>query len=218
MDGAVRISIRKLLVLALAVTCLGAGYLVHDAGGSSPGRLVGKPVHAKKLTLSDLMLAASTATGIHMRYQGLTTGVVDANHVNEIPIDSLQFGVGRGISSPAGGARGASAPNISEITLSRQSDKYSAPLLNLAIRGTVTGATNPAVSLYFTNLSGPGGTPFDYMRIDLQQVLVSGFSLSSGGDTPNESVSLNFAAAMTFTTHIPAGTTQTVTYNLTTKV
>jgi type VI secretion system secreted protein Hcp len=216
MDGALRGSIRKLLALTLAVTCLGVGYLVHDVGGSAPGRPVVERVPTKKLTPADLMLAASTASNIHLRYDGVTSGVVDANHLNEIPIDSLQFGVGRAISSPGSG-RTVSPPNISEITLSHTTDKYSAKLLNLSLRGTVGAGTSPTAALFLTNMQGPGGTYFDYMRITLQQVLISGFSLSTGGSLPSESISLNFAGVMTFETHLPSGTTQSVTYNVTTQ-
>lgn len=215
MDVALRSSIRKLLVLALAVTCLGAGYLVHGGGGSSPGRLVGKPVHEKKLTLGDMILAANTAQGIHLRFQGLTSGTVDANHANEIPLDSLSFGVARQISGGPGSERNGGRPSISEITVNHQADKYSAGLLNLALRGQPTSGSNPTATLYLTNLTGPGGAPFDYMKIDLQQVLISQYSLSSGStENPTESFSLNIGGVITFTTHYPAGTAQTVTYNI----
>jgi type VI secretion system secreted protein Hcp len=215
MDGALRSSIRKLLALMLAVTCFGVGFLVHEVGGSAPGRPVVERVPKKTLTPADLMLAASTANNIHLRYDGVTSGVVDANHLNEIPIDAISFGVARGISS-IGSGRTVSPPSVSEINLSHTTDKFSAKLLNLSLRGAVAG-TSPTAALFFTNLDGPGGTYFDYIKITIQQVLISGFQLSSGGGTPNESISLNFAGAMTFTTHIPSGATQTVSYNLTTQ-
>ena len=115
MAGAFRHSIRKLLVVTLAVRCLGVGYLVRGVDGSA-GRPAVEAVPEKKLTASDLMLAASTANEIHLRYQGVTSGVVNADHLNEIPADSLQFGVARAISPPGPGGRNVGAPSISEIT------------------------------------------------------------------------------------------------------
>ena len=212
MDLALRSSIRKLLVVALIVTALAVGYIAHSGGGASPARPLGGPVATKKLSAADLLLAASTAQGLHMRYTGITTGALNASHTNDIPLDSFQFGLSRAVSL-GGAGRSVGKASVSEITLSHQTDKYSMPLLSASLKGT-----NATANLYFTNLAGVGGAPFDYLEIDLGQTLISGFSMSSGGDNPSESISLNF---VTITFHYKiAGTTtvQTVQYNLATQV
>jgi type VI secretion system secreted protein Hcp len=207
-------SIRRALVIALVVTALGAGYFVRGLGGHATARPPAPApaaVKTRKFSAADLLLAASTAQGIHMRIPGITTGALNAAHSNDIPLDSFQFGVGRGI-GPAASGHAASKPSVSEVTVTHQLDNFSIPLLNQALRGG-----NNMVIIYFTDLSGPGATPFDYLEADLGTTLVSGYSMSSGGDKPSESVSLNFTT-MTFKFKVSgSATVQTVSYNLTTQ-
>jgi len=106
------------------------------------------------------------------------------------PAQSFQFGVGRGISSPVGDGRDrdASAPSLSEITLTKVWDRYSALLQFEAIAGDAL----PTVRLIFTD-----GGKIELGRIVLHDVLLSGSSWSYGGGDPrlngSESLSLNFA-------------------------
>ncbi len=211
MDVAIRTSIRKLLVAALVVAALGVGFAVGGRSSAASRHSATAPAATKKYSVSDLLLAASTAQGIHLHYAGITTGAVTADHANDVPISSFQFGVSRAFSNPLGGTRTGGQPSVSEITLTHQTDKFSLPLLNQSLRGN-TGAN---ASLFFTDLSGAGGTPFDFLQIDLTQTLLSSFSMSSGGDTPSESFSLNFIT-MAFRYRISGGATQTVAYNLAT--
>jgi type VI secretion system secreted protein Hcp len=198
----------------VVVAVLNVGYVV---GGDSaaPARGHGRPVLAAKLTPAQLILTASTATGIHLRYTGITTGPALPTHDNDIPIDSFQFGVGRSVSSPAaGGVRTAGTPSVSEITLTHTTDAFSVALLKAALKGAAPGAT---ANLYLTDMSGPGSTLVDY-EIDLGQTLLSSFSMSSGGGNPSESFSLNFVT-MTFKYRVPGTTTiQTVSYNIATGI
>ena len=215
MNGAGRILIRKLSVAVLVVTALGVGYVADGVGGSSSDHAATAPATAKKFTGADLLRIASkgpvgpnTFPGntIHMRFTGITTGTPAANHSTDIPVSSFQFGVGRAISSSP---HTAAKPSISEVTLTHTTDAYSTRLLNSALRGTST-ATSPVVTLFFT-ATGTSG-PYDYLVVTLTNVLVSGYSVSSGGEIPSESISLNFVK-MTLTSRFPQGTTQTVTYD-----
>ena len=68
------------------------------------------------------------------------------------------------------------------------------------------------VVLYFTDTKNKPNA--NYLQIELENVLISGFSMSSGGDKPTESISLNFTK-ITYRSTI--GTTeQVVSYNLAT--
>jgi type VI secretion system secreted protein Hcp len=202
------------LAAGALLTAALVGYSPHATGPSLGHAPIGAPPATKILTSADLLLAASTAQGIHLRYAGITTGPLDANHDNDIPIQSFQFGVDRSISSPAGGGtRTASTPSVSEITLTHATDSFSLPLLKAALKGAAPGRT---ANLYFTDLSGAGGAPFDFLEIDLGQTLLSSFSMSSGGSVPFESFSLNFVT-MTFTYRISGTTTvQKLSYNIAT--
>jgi type VI secretion system secreted protein Hcp len=104
-----------------------------------------------------------------------------------IEVNSFQFGVGRGISSPTGGSadRESSAPSVSEITITKDQDSSTGPLLTAALQGE-----GVAVIIDFVKTSQ--GQLAKYMEYKLTNTLISGWSTSSGGDRPSESVSLNF--------------------------
>jgi hypothetical protein len=130
----IRAVVKCALVAGALLTAALVGYSTHPTGPSIGHAPIGAPPATIRLTSADLLAAASTAQGIHLRYSGITTAPLDANHDNDIPIQSFQFGVGRNISSPAGGGtRTASTPNVSEITLTHASDSFSraSPLAEL---------------------------------------------------------------------------------------
>ncbi len=179
---------------------------------TSTGRPTAAHVATKKFTAADLLLAASTAQGIHLTYKGVTTLPELPTHDNDIPIQSFSFGTSRSILL-SGGVQTVGKPNVSQINLSHVTDNYSLPLLRQSLVGAAPGVS---ATLYFTDLSGAGGTPFDFLQIDLGQTLISSFQMSSGGTAPDESISLSFVT-MKFTYRIAGTTTvQTVSYNLAT--
>jgi|SRR5665213_777476 type VI secretion system secreted protein Hcp len=109
--------------------------------------------------------------------------VFSSNPGNTIEVSSFQWGVGRGISSSAGGSadRESSAPSVSEITIKMVTDKASAELLTKMSAG---GQRSPSATL-----TTAGHT------IVMSNVMVSSIhlaSMSSGGDRPTESITLNF--------------------------
>jgi type VI secretion system secreted protein Hcp len=200
-----RAFLAPLLALALIV-----GYVISTHGGSGPvARPAGAPAAPapapKKLTLGDLILAASTAKGIHLQYD-FVTGSPSAVHTNHVTMTSFQFGVGIAPPPPAGGTPGR--PNLSDITMTKQTDKYTVPLLNRSFRAArVLRAT-----IYFTDVN-TSGVAFDYLEFDLRDAFITGFSMSSGGDIPSESLSLNYSR-VTIIAHIPGSAAQTVTYDI----
>ena len=86
---------------------------------------------------------------------------------------------------PVAVARHASAPSISEIVVTKQQDVATTKLLDEALQGE--GKT---VVIDFCKTDK--GKLEVYMAYKLADVMVSGYSVSSGGDRPSESISLNF--------------------------
>jgi len=127
----------------------------------------------------------------YMFFPGIDGNVTEVDHKKWIECSSFQFGCGRSISGTAPGAtmnREASLCSISEIVVTKPADEASQALLREATIGTVPGKT---VKIEMTT-TGQGNKPVVFQQYELENTMISGFSVSSGGDTPTESVSLNF--------------------------
>lgn len=109
-------------------------------------------------------------------------------HAGWINVESLQVGIGRSIQSQTGGSakREVSSPSVSEITFSRQSDMASPELFFQACGGVSLGKCEIHLLQVIEN------KPQVFMKIELEDALVSSYSVSSGGDVPSESFAVNF--------------------------
>lgn len=112
-----------------------------------------------------------------------------AGHENWINVDSFQLGVGRAISQAGGGGdRDTSNPSFSEATFSRGTDKASPELFMQAVCGKSLGVAH----IHFLQTGGADKKEQVYLKYELSDAIVSSYSISSGGDRPSESFSLNF--------------------------
>ncbi len=131
---------------------------------------------------------------IYLNYKdGAVKGdVTESNHKNWIELSSFRWGVGRGISSPTGASadRESSAPSISEIVVTKVQDVSSVGLLTEAFQGDGVKAQ---IDFCRTNKDQMDV----YLTIELENVMISGFTTSSEGDRPTENISLNFTKIMT---------------------
>ena len=124
---------------------------------------------------------------IFMNYDGIPGDVESTGHEKWIEISSFQFGVGRGITSATASAadREATTPSVSEIVVTKVTDSASTGLFRASLFGEGKKVT---IDFARTNKDQTDV----YLTIELENTLVSGYSASSGGDRPSESVSLNF--------------------------
>ena len=114
---------------------------------------------------------------------------VVAGHEKWITCASVQLGVGRSISSSGGSAdRETSNPSFSELTISKSTDIASADLFMQAVCGKSLGKAE----IHFLQTGGADKKQQVYLKIELTDAIVSAYSASSGGDRPNESISINF--------------------------
>ncbi|HVW54544.1 MAG TPA: type VI secretion system tube protein Hcp [Rhizobiaceae bacterium] len=152
---------------------------------------------------------------IYLKYEGIDGEATQDQHQKWIDINSLQWGVGRGISTVSGSAanREASEPSVSEVVVTKMMDIASTKLLTEA----VTGRDGKTVEIHFVTTGNPGMT---YAEYKLTGALISGYSVSSGGERPSESISINFTKIeykMTpYDDKNKAGTPVTVSYDLST--
>jgi type VI secretion system secreted protein Hcp len=126
---------------------------------------------------------------IYLNYTSPTiAGAVTATgYENWIEVNSFQWGVGRGIGSAqgSGGNREHSHPSVSEVTITKDQDQSTGPLLKEAFNGQGTAV----VTITFIRTGSPA---VEFLSYILTNVMLSGYSTSSGGDRPSESISLNF--------------------------
>lgn len=110
-------------------------------------------------------------------------------HDGWITIDSLQWGVGRGVStSGVGTDRDTSNPSFSEVTITKSMDIASAQLM----LETACGKAMTTATFHFIQTGGKDAKGQHYLEIILDKPILSGYSMSSGGDRPSESVSINY--------------------------
>ncbi len=153
---------------------------------------------------------------IYLKYSSpdVKGDVTTQGFADQIEISSMQLGIGRAIGSPTGksGNRESSTPSVSEIVITKAFDNASGGLLKEALGSS----TKASVVISFVRTDEGGAKT--YLLITLTDVAISGFSISSGGDRPSESVSLNFTKIETkFTPTKPDGTDGSpfpVTYDL----
>jgi type VI secretion system secreted protein Hcp len=124
---------------------------------------------------------------IYMKFGSINGRVSTEGFQGWIELSSFQLGVGRAVSTGAGGKqREGSDPSISEVTVSKVFDDASPHLFHDSVAGTL----DTKVELKFTTTTK---NKIDtYLTYELSQCGVSSYSLSSTGDNPIESISLNF--------------------------
>lgn len=153
---------------------------------------------------------------IYMKYSSpdIKGGVTTQGYAGQIELNSFQFGIGRGVGSPTGatGNREASTPSVSEIVVTKNLDEATGNI----IKEAYSGAGKATAIISFVRTDGGGGVT--YLEYTLSNVMLSGYSVSSGGDKPSESVSLNFTKIETKITPQKEdgtpGTAFPVTYDL----
>jgi type VI secretion system secreted protein Hcp len=125
---------------------------------------------------------------IYMKFGDIKGTVTTEGFKDWIELNSFQWGVGRGIGSPVGSdvEREASAPSVSEIVVTKNFDNSSNKLLADALAGEMA----TTVDIKFT-VTVKDKTD-EFLAYNLEKCGLSGYSVSSGGDRPSESLSLNF--------------------------
>ena len=104
-----------------------------------------------------------------------------------IQLDSFQWGVDATTSTATGGGGGAGKVSVHDISVTKRMDKASPLLLQQEFSGKPS-----AVSIDFCRKAG--GQPYAEYKLD--NGMISSYSVSSGGDMPQESISINFTKVM----------------------
>ncbi len=113
-----------------------------------------------------------------------------------IEVDSFAWGLSN--SSPGGAAGGDSGRVQFQDFQFVKSEDSTSPVLFLSC---ASGKHFQKVEIHLRKSTDNGVLPLDYLKIDLEDVMVSSFSQAGAGEVPTESISLNFAKILM--THTP---------------
>ena len=128
---------------------------------------------------------------IYMKFGSVEGQVTTSGFEKWIELGSFQYGIGRAVTTGAGGQqRESSHPSVSEITVSKVFDVASPALYE----DSVAGSFDTKVTIKLTTTTKNKVDTF--LSYELSECGVSGYSLSSGGENPSESLSLNFTKIM----------------------
>lgn len=126
---------------------------------------------------------------IFLKYGSITGSATDDKHKEWILIDGMSFGVHRNLLSVVGGAanRQASAPDVSDITLTKASmDKSSSAIFAEALIGKGEKA-----QIHLTRMVGKQME--SYLEYTLQDTMIAAYQISGGGEAvPSENLTLSF--------------------------
>lgn len=129
-------------------------------------------------------LHAIAAVDAFLKLDGIDGESTDDKHKNEIVVDAWSFGVTQRVS--ATGQQTTARPCVSDIVVTKGVDKAS-PILFMH---AATGKHIPTATI---TVRKAGERPLEYLVVTMQDVIVTSInSTSSGGDSPGESLSLNF--------------------------
>ena len=146
----------------------------------------------RKRLFGALAVAFATAIPAHsiaaldafLKLDGIDGESTDDKHKNEIVVEAWSFGVAQRVS--ATGQQTTARPCVSDIVVTKRVDK-SSPILFMH---AATGKHIPTATI---TVRKAGERPLEYLVVTMQDVVVTSVnSTSSGGDSPDESLSLNF--------------------------
>jgi type VI secretion system secreted protein Hcp len=128
------------------------------------------------------------ASAIFIKFpNGIAAETTQSGHEESVAATSVQWGVGRAVSTSfTSSGRETSTPNFSELVFTKMFDSASNDLALAAVKGT----SFDEVTITFRKDTGED--QLDYLVYTLTDVLISSYSMSSGGETPMESLSLNY--------------------------
>ncbi len=133
---------------------------------------------------------------IYMKIEGIDGNVTSSGHEKWIELGSLQWGISRmtNMSAGAGHERETSAPQMTEFSVTKQMDEASPKIFQEACSGQAKKVQIHLVRTANDKLQ-------TYMEYELDNCLVSAYSVSSGGDAPTEALAFAYTKVTMKFTH-----------------
>jgi type VI secretion system secreted protein Hcp len=124
---------------------------------------------------------------IFLQFGSVLGDVQDAGHTNWIDLKGVSWNLSRPVTNPAGSSAGRvlSAPQLSELTITKDEDVATIPLIQAALEGSPVAA-----QIDFCK-TGTGQQDV-YYSIAMTSAVITAFAQAGSDDRPVESVTLNF--------------------------
>jgi type VI secretion system secreted protein Hcp len=128
------------------------------------------------------------AVDIFLKIEGIKGESKDASHKDEIDVFSWAWGMSQQGSHHVGGGGGSGKVKVRDLSLTKPVDKAT-PALGYHL------ASGKHIKSARLTVRKAGGTPLEYLTIELEDLIVSSINYSRDGspDGITESVTLNFA-------------------------
>lgn len=127
---------------------------------------------------------------IYLKYDGVTGNVKTKGFESQIELNSASFGAGRdmGMAVRTNVNRGHAEPHLTEISATKGWDDMASGLL---LQDAIAGVGNKKAVISFTTTSK--NVVLAFLTVELENVVVSNYSVGSGGDAqPSEAFNLNY--------------------------
>jgi len=128
------------------------------------------------------------AVDIFLKINGVDGDSADDKHKKDIDILAFSWGLSNSGSAQVGGGAGAGKVNVQDLSVTKWVDSATPKLVLACCNGTHYDDATLVVRK-------AGGTPVEYIKLKLQEVLVTSVSTggSGGEDRLTENITLNFA-------------------------
>jgi type VI secretion system secreted protein Hcp len=128
------------------------------------------------------------AVDIFLKIAGVDGESKDDKHKKDIDVLAWSWGLSNSGSAQTGGGAGAGKVNVQDVSFTKWIDASSPKLILACCNGTHYDDATLVVRK-------AGGSPVEYLKIKLQEVLITSVSTggSGGEDRLTENVTLNFA-------------------------
>jgi type VI secretion system secreted protein Hcp len=127
------------------------------------------------------------AVDMFLSLDGIKGESADSKHKGEIDIQSFSWGISNQGSGHRGSGSGTGKADISDISIQKLFDKSSPSLMLACTNGK-------HITKGKLTVRKAGENPLDYLTLDMENIFVSSYSSggASGGETPSETITLNF--------------------------
>ena len=128
------------------------------------------------------------AVDMFIKIDGIKGESKDSKHKEDIDVLAWSWGLSNSGSAHVGGGAGAGKVNVQDLSFTKWLDKASTALM-------LHGMNGKHIKEALLTVRKAGETQLEYLKIKLQDILISGVQHSGheGGDLLSESLTLNFA-------------------------